>query len=123
MDWIGLSVGAATWATFASGVGIYLHSRSSDERKRFREHVDMQIAALASQTKKDHDSTRVQINDLTTTVSQHYVPRREFESGVHGLGEQITEARKEIGAVSNQITDVHKRVDSLYQSVEWRHRS
>lgn len=120
MDWIGVSIGAATWATFASGVGIYLHSRSADQRRHFRQQVETQIAELAAQTKKDHDSTRVQIADLSRTVIEHYVARREFESGMHGLSEQVTEARKEIGGVGNQIADVHKRVDGLYQKVEWR---
>ena len=106
------------WETLASIGGVagpivmlmlYLHKRRGDLTKEIRQDM----TALRDSAEAAHRDLSVKFSDMALTVAQHYVRKDEMTQSMHGLTDQIIDARKEIGGINN-------RIDTLIEKVEWR---
>lgn len=99
------------WSGILLTVGGFLHRSRTETLNTIR----FDIRQLANQADTEHGFLKAQVADLTSSIVDNYVQRRDFEQAVVGLHEDITGARREVGEVNN-------RINQLYQTVEFHRR-
>ena len=120
-----------------SPVMLYIHRSAGQSRRQFQDDMEAQIYKLrtdlenkmdrvadkvSTQAAKEHaemreqlEAVRTQVNDFRSQVSEGYIRTREFESALHAVNESITQGRREIGGVANNVIEIGRRVDRLHE--------
>jgi len=79
MDWQNIGMLAGVWFGGLVALGAYIHQNRKSDRRYYDARLDERFDLLTDKTETDHRAVKAQIADLTGTVREHYLPRREAE--------------------------------------------
>lgn len=115
--WITILFGAMA---LISGFFYWLDTKRAAELNSIRADIKDAVArstaehsALRSQMVGEHTAITASVEDITNSIRDEYVHRREFDVWTRNLDSAVIGARKEIGDVGNQVAKVHERIDRL----------
>lgn len=97
------------WSGAIMALATLLHNR----RVKHAESLEARIVKAEERAAGDHKALAVQIHDTNRQIAEHYVRRVDLE---HAL-RSITDA---VEGNTEAIIEGNKRVDQLFQGVEWR---
>lgn len=101
-------------------LALYLHKRRGDRIAKSEERSAGQVEALSDRislaeqrASNDHKALAAQIADTNQTIREHYVRRADLTHDLDGI-------KTDIGQINGGIAEIHRRIDELFRSVEWR---
>lgn len=109
IDLVQLVVVTGAWSGALMGLATYLHNRRIGQIQKLSDRIE----AAENRAANDHKALAKQMADTNQTIAEHYVRRSD-------LANDLRDIKTEIGHVNGSLADIHRRVDDLFQSVEFR---
>ena len=113
-----LSAGAA-WTAIVIAVMGALHRR----RVTAMSALEKKIEGAMAEAKAAHSALQTQMTDVFAQVKLTYVPKSEMILMFEALRNDVTEFREAVADGRKEMGEIHKRVDDLFRSVEWRRQN
>lgn len=102
-DWVNIGMIGGTWFAGLAVLGVYIHQNRKADRRYYDGQLDSRFEELTTKTDTDHRAVKAQIHDLTETVREHYLPRREAD-GMHNSWQAgFSALRDDFRALSTRI--------------------
>ncbi len=113
-----LSAGAA-WTAIVVSVMAGLHRR----RVAAMTKLENKIEGAMAEAKAAHSALQTQMTDVFAQVKLIYVPKSEMVLMFEGLRSDVAEFKDAVADGRKEMGEIHKRVDDLFRSVEWRRQN
>ena len=113
-----LSAGAA-WTAIVISVMAALHRR----RVAAMTKLENKIEGAMAEAKAAHSALQTQMTDVFAQVKLIYVPKSEMVLMFEGLRSDVSEFKDAVADGRKEMGEIHKRVDDLFRSVEWRRQN
>ncbi len=108
-DLIQLILVTGSWSGALVGLITYLHTRRANMFEKLKERM----AEVETSAQRDHKALAAQLADTNLTIAERYVRRNELKN-------EFAHVETGLREMAGNIDKVHRRIDELFQRVEWR---